>query len=228
MIIKINSFFPTRRKLGTEAPVKAGGIFGREINSQSLTQKKMSKHLLECTTTERKGGMSIIETLIFIAIISIVLVTLTGITASMMRQMRINYNKIYATHYAEELADWLRVQKDVVGWSAFYLRATGLATSQTSPALLTRSFCVNSPITLTSTYAGLLPAAGTCPASPLGITDATTAPKIYKRSVEFSQTCSVASPCSNARGIRAKIVVQWIEAGGTNFQVEINTIYAPL
>lgn len=193
-------------------------------------KNKHKKKLLNLTG--RIGGMSIIETLIFIAIISIVLVSLTGITASMTRQMRINYNKIYATHYAEELADWLRVQKDVVGWSAFYVRATGLTGSNPGPTTITREYCVNAPIVLNSTFTGLLNTVGACPASPLGITDTSTAPKIYKRSVLFSQVCSTtplpALPCSNARGVRAKISVKWIEAGGKEFSVEINTIYAPL
>ncbi len=171
-----------------------------------------------------------IETLIFVAIIGVVLITLAGITATLLRQMRTNINKIYATHYAEELADWLRVQKDVVGWNAFYLRATNNNSSVTS-GTLTRSFCVNAPISLVSTLVTLLP---TNPAPALcaaysGVTDLTTAPKIFKRSVTFTQDgCAVATPCNNARGVKARVLVEWLEAGGTRYQVDINTIYAPL
>ena len=181
----------------------------------------------------RNSGMSIIETLIFIAIISIVLVSLTGITASMTRQMRINYNKIYATHYAEELADWLRVQKDVVGWTNYYNRSFyGVTPPAIGPgATYTKSYCINSPVNLNSVYAlsganAILTTSGTC-STYTGITGSAIAPRIYKRYVTFSQDCSATS-CTNARGVRAKISVKWIEAGGKEFSVEINTIYAPL
>lgn len=171
--------------------------------------------------------MSMIETLIFVAIIGVVLITLAGITATLLRQMRTNINKIYATHYAEELADWLRVQKDVVGWNAFYVRATNNNSSVTS-GTLTRPFCVNAPITLASAFAGLLPTSALC-AAYTGVTDTTTAPKIFKRSVTFTQDgCAVATPCNNARGVKARVLVEWLEAGGTRYQVDINTIYAPL
>ncbi|MFO0703551.1 MAG: hypothetical protein U0525_02385 [Patescibacteria group bacterium] len=165
----------------------------------------------------RERGISLIETMIFVIIISVVLVSLVGTTATMTRQMQINYNKVYATHYAEELSDWIRVQKEVVGWNTFYSRscAGGICNATGT------SFCINNPLTFTSVYdATTLTSIGSCTYN--GIS--TLNPSIFKRTVTFKQSGST----GNQYSIRAQIIVSWKEAGGKDFQVEVNTLYAPL
>lgn len=156
-----------------------------------------------------KSGMTIVEVLIFITILSVVLVSLSAVTASVIRQSKANYNKTYATHYAEELAEWIRVQRDVVGWNSFHAKAIPVEI----PAITSKVYCANGPITLTSTIALLTNT--TCPKGSLS-------PAIFSRTVTFSQVAR-----DNTASVKATIRVSWLEPGNAEYFSEVSTVYAP-
>lgn len=156
-----------------------------------------------------KSGMTIVEVLIFITILSVVLVSLIAVTTSIIRQSKTNYNKTYATHYAEELSEWLRVQRDVVGWNSFYAKA------MTAP----RTFCMNTAVALNTAFSALI--TGACPYT--GIVGQN--PAIFSRTVVFSQPPTPVPSVQNS--VNAKITVSWQEPGGAVFSSEVSTVYAP-
>ncbi len=157
--------------------------------------------------------MSLVEVLIFIVILTIVLVSLIGITTSVIRQSRTNYSKTFATHHAQQLAEWLRIQKDVVGWNQFY------STVMTAPA----NFCVNDEIRLDSVLGDLLSENNTANCDGTGINGVS--PQIYNRTVAFTQ-----EPGANTSNDSMEVVirVEWQEAGNQLNFVETSTVYAPL
>lgn len=79
-----------------------------------------------------KKSFSLIEVLIFTAILALFFVAAISITVVSLRNMKYNEHKILATHYAEELLNWLREEKEA-DWSNFSDKAIG-------------SYCFNSDI----------------------------------------------------------------------------------
>lgn len=65
-----------------------------------------------------RNGFSFIEVLIFTGVLSLFFVVAAAITSSSIRNLKINEHKTIATHYADELTEWLRYQKDN-DWYAF-------------------------------------------------------------------------------------------------------------
>ncbi len=59
----------------------------------------------------RKHGFSLIETLIFVSILSLLFVVTASVTTLSIRNMKISQHKVMATHYADELMEWLIYQK---------------------------------------------------------------------------------------------------------------------
>lgn len=66
-------------------------------------------------------GFSIIEILVFVAIISFLFIALTATVTSALRRMGTAEHRVYATHYAEELQEWLRAEKES-DWNTFVAR----------------------------------------------------------------------------------------------------------
>lgn len=161
-------------------------------------------------------GMSIVEVLIFIVILTVVLVSLISITTSVIRQSRANYNKTYATHHAQQLAEWIRIQKDVLGWNDFYSRILS------SPGITT-VWCVNNEIQLTSVLDTLLDQNDTTNCNFQGIVNVS--PSIFNRTVTFSQN---AGARTSNDSVKATIRVEWNESGNQVNFVETSTVYAPL
>ena len=90
---------------------------------------------------EMTKGFSLIEVLIFVSILSVFFVIAASVTVVSVRNMKINEHKILATHYAEELVEWLRNQKEA-DWTTFSARSSG-------------NYCFNeSPIDTTWVVAG--------------------------------------------------------------------------
>jgi hypothetical protein len=121
------------------------------------------------------------------------------------------YFKIYATRYAEELAEWLRIQKEQ-DWAAFYTKAGGGGASVV--------YCVNGSIDLNSTLDAALTLVNASNCNYDGITSAsgTTRPKIFRRTVTFTTS-------SNQLPVQAAILVEWQEGPNQIFSVPINTTY---
>lgn len=66
-----------------------------------------------------KKSFSLIEVLIFVTIMSLFfIVAIAAVTVSI-RQMVASQHKILATHYAQELMQWLKDEKESGGWQDF-------------------------------------------------------------------------------------------------------------
>lgn len=65
-----------------------------------------------------KKSFTLIEVLIFVSILSIFLVTASGVTIASLNNLKIQEHKILAVRYAEELLEWLRGEKEA-DWSRF-------------------------------------------------------------------------------------------------------------
>lgn len=65
-----------------------------------------------------KKGFTLIEVIIFITLISLVFITSSYIIAASIRNSNTNIHKILATHYGEELLEWLKGEKET-NWENF-------------------------------------------------------------------------------------------------------------
>jgi len=73
-----------------------------------------------------KKSFSLIEVLIFVTILSLFLISAATVITFSMHQNTIKVNMLKATHYNEQLLDWLRTQKET-DWSIF-TRSAGNST----------------------------------------------------------------------------------------------------
>lgn len=65
-----------------------------------------------------KKAFSLIEVLVFITILALFFVTAAAVVTASLRNMKINEHKILASHYAEELLEWFRGEKEA-DWHTF-------------------------------------------------------------------------------------------------------------
>lgn len=79
-----------------------------------------------------KKAFTIVEMLVFGAVVSVFFVIALLAGSAMLRSMRTDENKILATRYAEELNEWLRGEKEK-DWTNFKTNASGTWCFNTSP-----------------------------------------------------------------------------------------------
>lgn len=65
-----------------------------------------------------KNAFSLIEVLVFVTILALFFVTAAAVVTASLRNMKINEHKIIASHYAEELLEWFRGEKET-DWNNF-------------------------------------------------------------------------------------------------------------
>ena len=171
----------------------------------NTSTKALSQH--------RNQAFTLIEVVIFIAISSIILITIVSLSISVIRQTTTSHHKLYAARYADELAEWLRIQKEI-SWQDFYTVTQFHYPSNTV-------YCVNSDITLTSDLISLLQS-GHCP-DYNGISLPNSGPKIYKRTITFQP-----QPVrDNKKSVKGTVRVEWREANDTPYFVQVETLFAP-
>lgn len=166
-----------------------------------------------------KSGFTLIEVMVFTVIITIIIVSLISTSIAMSRQTQVTIHKAYATRYADELAEWLRIQKEL-SWQTFYARSQNIPTAPSSP----RTFCVNGDIALTSTLDTALLNYNTSNLATCSYNGPTSAPierRIFRRTVTFD------TQSSNTQGVKATINVEWLEIGNTVNRVRVQTYFAP-
>lgn len=78
-------------------------------------------------------AFTLVEVLVFTAILSIFFVSAASVTTMTITQANINKNKVIASHYAEELLNMLQSEREL-GWDTFISHAP----TESTP------FCVNS------------------------------------------------------------------------------------
>jgi Tfp pilus assembly protein PilV len=79
---------------------------------------------------QKKHGFTIIEVLIFVTLLSLIFVSVSYIITNTLRNTKQNEYRIVATHYADELKEWLRGEKDV-DWQALFSKAGTYCFNQT-------------------------------------------------------------------------------------------------
>lgn len=160
-------------------------------------KNKNTKYLIPYAKYE--NGFTLIEILIFTAIVSVFFVVAVYVSSFSLSIMRTNENKIYAAHYAEEASEWLLNEKDSTDWIVF----SGYATSPNN------SWCMNT-LALTS---------GACPTSLAGS---------YTLGFEYNRQFNRDVVLSNLGDgtISSSVTVSWKDIGGTLLYVPIKTIYA--
>ncbi len=87
-------------------------------------------------------GNSLIEVVVAAAIVALILVGLVNVTTTNLSNSQYSRNKTLATKYADEALEWIRIQRDALGWDALSYFASA------SPP----DYCMN---TLVWTYGGL-------------------------------------------------------------------------
>jgi len=65
-----------------------------------------------------RQGFSLVEVLIFVAIVSVFFTVAASVSTYMIRNATTNQRKIIALRYAEELVEWLRIEKEI-SWGTF-------------------------------------------------------------------------------------------------------------
>lgn len=97
-----------------------------------------------------KSGFSLVEVLVFVTIFSLFFVIAATVVTTTLRITKENQNKIRATHYAEELKEWLTSEKEINWGGAEYVSSVGSFTEQVTQVhgVVDKSdFCFNaSPI----------------------------------------------------------------------------------
>ncbi len=167
----------------------------------------------QALSQHRKQAFTLIEVVIFIAISSIILITIVSLSISVIRQTTTSHHKLYAARYADELAEWLRIQKEI-SWQDFYTVAQFRYPSNTV-------YCINNDITLASDLISALQS-NDCPEYN-GISLPNSGPKIYKRTITFQPQPVL----DNKKSVKGTVRVEWREANDTPYFVQVETLFAP-
>ncbi|MCX7996889.1 MAG: prepilin-type N-terminal cleavage/methylation domain-containing protein [Patescibacteria group bacterium] len=160
---------------------------------------------------DRQSGFSFIEVLVFITIVSFLFITLTATVISSLSRMKLVEHRMYATHHAEELLEWLRAEKDA-DWNAFVARdSTGGSGT---------SYCFNTELDFISTgplWEEIGSGLDTCAFD--GVRGSK--PRIFRR---YAQIQAV-SPEFNTVNVR--VIVEWRE-GSRYYSVPLNSTFTDL
>lgn len=74
-----------------------------------------------------KRGFSLIEVLVFVTILSLFLIVAASIITTSIRQNTAKINFLKATHYNQQLLEWIRSEKET-DWSTFVSRGSAIGT----------------------------------------------------------------------------------------------------
>lgn len=146
---------------------------------------------------KENSGFTLLEILLFVTLISLVFIAVSYLSTYSLKTTRVAQQKIIATHFVEELQEWLRGQKEV-DWGSFLAKAgnpTGLI------------YCVNS---MPADLSGLTSGSGCGSTYGLGT--------IYKREVTLTKNLTDTQ-------VTISIIVTWKENNNT-FTVPISTIFS--
>lgn len=149
------------------------------------------------------NGFSIIEVIVFTAMMSVVLVAAVGYTVRLVFTMTHNRHRLLATHYVEEVKEWLNGERET-DWQVFQSNAT----------VVPKLYCLNAPLQLDDTLASL--PTGTCDFTGIVGVD----PQIYQRRLFLSKNVA-----GTADRVTAVIQVSWRDEG-VLYTEEIETVYS--
>lgn len=151
-----------------------------------------------------KNGFSLLEVLVFVAILSMFFVFAAAVSVASLRYVQINQHKIIATRYAQDLLEWVRSERED-NWDTFSSKSNNM-------------YCVNTKIQSSDSLVNMSP--GVC-SSFNGLTSGGIgiAPAIYMRQLSLS---SLGSPPYQ---VDASVVVSWNDFGAT-YTVPVKTSFS--
>lgn len=154
----------------------------------------------------QQSAFSIIEVIVFASMLSIVLVAAVAYTVRLVFTMTHDRHKLLATHYVEEMHEWLNGERES-DWEQFqnYSSTTGT------------TYCINDPLNLSRTLASL--STGLCGFTGVG-TASTTNPLIFQR-----QLILLKDRAKTATKVTATVRVSWRDEG-VLYSEEIVTVYS--
>jgi type II secretory pathway pseudopilin PulG len=161
-----------------------------------------------------KKAFSFIEVLVFIAVFSVFFVVAATIVTASLRNLKYNEHKVIATHYAEQLMEWLKSSKEVDS-NAFFGKG---GYDDTNPSNVIGNFyCFNTKTIQwpSQPIRSNLPTHCGYPAA-----DPNNLPSTYSRSVEIIHD-NQKTPFEAT----VKVRVYWQDNGADN-KVELSTILA--
>jgi len=168
-----------------------------------LIHMTANNHLALINTTKKIDGFSLIEVIVFMTLVSIVLISAVGFTMRLVHTMSYNQHKLYATHYVQDLKEWLDGEREA-DWQAFqnYSSQAGIA------------YCANNALAITSTLASLT--TETCPFTGVGAQD----PKVFRRTLILTKDVP-----GTATRVTAVLEVSWMEDDVLQTET-ITTVYS--
>ncbi|PIZ65793.1 hypothetical protein COU87_04905 [Candidatus Roizmanbacteria bacterium CG10_big_fil_rev_8_21_14_0_10_39_12] len=153
--------------------------------------------------THQTSSFSLIEVIVFTSMLSIVLVAAVGYTVRLVFTMTHNRHKLVATHYVDEVKEWLNGERET-DWDQF----------QGFASVGGQTYCVNNQLNLNSTLSTL--STGTCNFDGVVGND----PLIYQRQIIMTKNLA-----ANPTRIIALIRVSWRDEG-VLYVEQIETIYS--
>lgn len=156
-------------------------------------------------------GFTLIEVLIFTTLISFIFITLSYLAVNSIQNSKIGAHKILATHYAEELREVLRNQKED-DWTNF------ISSIPLSPTIIITCY---GPLSLTGSASTEPYSTDQCKAAQFVVGTAPDA--IFKRYVSMKRYIDTHPTKPNQ--VDVDITVEWID-GGRTFTVPLNTVFA--
>lgn len=150
------------------------------------------------------SSFSLIEVIVFTSMLGIVLVAAVGYTVRLVFTMTHNRHKLIATHYVDEVKEWLNGERET-DWEEFQ-----------SFALVDdgQTYCVNNQLNLDSSLSSL--STGSCAFDGVVGSD----PQIYQRQIIMKKNLA-----ANPTRITAEIRVSWRDEG-VLYTEQIETIYS--
>lgn len=155
-------------------------------------------------------SFSLVEVLVFVSILSVFFVIAASVATVSLKNMKANEHKLLATHYARQLEDWLRAQKEI-GWGG---SAWASGTPTTFTEWVTKNAVVNSGVYTTS-YCFNTPVINSWPLSTglcSGLYDGLN-PQIFDRSVTLTSYSAAGSSPPYIYQVNADVRVAWQELG---------------
>lgn len=150
-----------------------------------------------------ENGFSLIEVIVFMTLVSIVLVSAVGFTMRLVHTMTYNQHKLYATHYIQDLKEWLDGEREA-DWQTFQAYASQGGTT----------YCANNALAITSTLASL--STGSCGFTGVGTQD----PRVFRRRLILTKDVA-----STATRVTAVLEVSWMEDNVLETET-ITTVYS--
>ena len=152
-------------------------------------------------------SFSLIEVIIFVSILGLFFIFAATVATSSLRDMQINEHKIIATHYAEQMLEWLKAKK-MIDWDHISMSMSSNGGS---------TYCFNQTL-FTDIATFPTPTEGwqnTC---------ASTLSPFFKREVTLTRDTT---GCGGTYVCKVKVVikVKWQEHGN-NYEVPINTVFS--